>query len=81
MAKTTTTETERRTRYATELPNGPVRVSFPGVAVHELEVEDGTVLLDAEQHRALTLAGHRFGTPNTPPTGSGETPDTSGTTE
>lgn len=70
-----------RTRYATDLPDGPVTLTFPGVRTLELEVEDGTVLLDDADHRALTLAGHRLGDPNTPPTGSGDTPDTSGTTE
>lgn len=71
-----------RTRYSTELPNGPVTLSFPGVRTLELSVEDGTVLLDETDLRDLSAAGHRFGDdPSTPPAGSGDTPDTSGTTE
>ena len=71
-----------RTRYSTVLPDGPVSITFPGVRTLDLVVEDGTVLLDDADHRALTLAGHRFGDdPSTPPTGSGNTPDASGTTE
>ena len=71
-----------RTRYSTDLPDGPAVVTFPGVRTLELVVEDGTVLLDDADHRALSLAGHRFGDdPSTPPTGSGNTPETSGTTE
>lgn len=70
-----------RTRYTTDLPDGPLTLTFPGERVLEVTVEDGTVLLDETDHRALTLAGHRLGDPSTPPTGSGPTPDTSGTTE
>jgi hypothetical protein len=71
-----------RTRYSTDLPNGPVVVTFPGRRALELSVEDGTVLLDDADLADLARAGHRFGDdPSTPPTGSGTTPDPSGTTE
>lgn len=68
-----------RTRYSTVLPEGPVSITFPGVRTLDLTVEDGTVLLDDADHRALTLAGHRLPLPadagSTPATGDDGTPD------